>query len=164
MKNKQNCHNEAKTEGENVWNLNLPLKKRGSWDQHEKHWSIKRWHLKPFASSSLVLLHLFISPSCPSYLSSDSACLSPHTTCFPPSLPFYQSPFTSSSLLQHLCPCGRGVPEKRKPPGPYRHLTDGKQITPSLPLLSLSSYGQCFHNDSLFLRHLPSVSGWPVCS
>lgn len=30
---------------------------------------------------------------------------------------FTSRPLTSSSSLQHLCPCGGGVPERRKPPG-----------------------------------------------
>ena len=83
-------------------------------------------------------------------------CFLPH-----PSLPSSPVALTSSSPspppllsspLQHLCPCGGGVPAKRKPPGQ----PGTSQMVSKLHLHYLSSPLPLFlrpalHNDSLFL-------------
>lgn len=115
-----------------------------------------------------LLAFLIFSPSCPLH---PSACFSSHVSYLTPPFPPRQSPSPPpppllSSPLQHLCPCRGGVPAKRKPSGQ----PGTSQMVSKLHLHYLSSPLPLFlrpalHNDSLFLWHLTSVSGWPaVCS
>lgn len=152
-----------------------------------KHWSTKGcrflslsiFFLPNNPSILLPITSIFLLSSLPHFLPRISPSFPPHLSSlcfFPPYVSFLVPPSSSlpvtltsssspSSSLQHLCPCGGGVPEKKKPPGQ----PGTSQMVSKLHLHYPSSPLPLFlrpvpHNDSLFLWHLTSVSSWPVCS
>lgn len=141
-----------------------------SWETNMKSWSIEvpkcvlsypSIFFLPIIPASFCLLLCWFPPCLlPFLIFTPSFHLLPSSSVFPlcmfffplvfPTLPLpfplHRSPFTSSSSLQHLCPCRGGVPEKRKPPGQ----SGTSQMVSKLHLhylfspLPLFLYGQCF--------------------